>query len=174
MTPAPAAARAALREATGPLHVAVEERFAGLDLAEASDYGRFLTVHAEVIPALEAALGRAGIESALPDWARRRRTESLAADLAALGLPFPAARAVAIAPGAESMGAAYVLEGSRLGAAMLLKAIPDTLPRAFLSHGQGEHLFRSFLPHLDAVEDIPAAIGGARRAFGLFLADRAA
>ncbi|WP_421993521.1 hypothetical protein [Roseococcus sp.] len=68
------------------------------------------------------------------------------------------------------MGVAYVLEGSRLGAAMLLKTVPVGLPRGFLSHGQGEHLFRSFLVPLDAVKDIPAAIIGARRAFGLFLA----
>lgn len=161
--------RAALREATGPLHLSVEARFAGLNLAEAGDYGRFLTDHAGVIPALEQALDRAGIEAALPDWAHRRRAAALAADLAALGLPFPTPRPVEVRPGAEAMGVAYVLEGSRLGAALLLKAIPDSLPRAFFAHGQGEHLFRSFLPHLDAVEDVPAAIRGAERAFGLFL-----
>lgn len=169
-----ASPRAALREATGPLHLAVEARFDGLDLTEAGDYGRFLIAHAEVIPALEAALDGAGIEAVLPDWPRRRRSDALAADLAALGLAFPPPRAVAVAPGAEAMGVAYVLEGSRLGAAMLLKVIPDRLPTAFLAHGQGEHLFRSFLPHLDAIGDIPSAIIGAERAFGLFLVDRAA
>lgn len=170
---APASARLALREATASLHLEVESRFAGLDLATANGYGRFLLVHAEVIPALEAALDRAGIEATLPDWPRRRRAAALATDLTALGLPVPAPRPAEVRPGAEALGVTYVLEGSRLGATMLLKAIPPALPRAFLAHGAGEHLFRSFLPHLDAVDDVATAVVGARLAFGLFLADPA-
>ena len=166
--------REALRAATGPLHQAVEARFEQLDLAEREDYGAFLLAHAQVIPVLEDALDRAGIEASVPDWARRRRAPSLARDLTELGLTWPRRDAIAVAPGAEALGVAYVLEGSRLGAATLLKTIPDGLPRFFLSHGRDEHLFRSFLPILAAVQDVAAAVAGARRAFGLFLADRAA
>lgn len=167
--------REALRAATGSLHEAVEARFDGLDLTRREDYGAFLLAHAQVIPALEEALDRAGIhQTALPDWPRRRRAVALKADMRVLGIAWPAPHRLELAPGAEALGVAYVLEGSRLGAAMLLKGIPEDMPSAFLSHRRGEPLFRSFLPALDAVQDVPMAIAGACRAFGLFLSDPAA
>ena len=79
-------------------------------------------------------------------------------------------------------GALYVLEGSRLGARLL---VPDLLAggstrvRAatrYLRHGEGHRLWQSFLTHLDASQDVRArpgeAIAGARMAFALFIAGR--
>lgn len=168
--------RQALRRETASLHAAVEARFDGLNLGDAGDYGVFLARHAVCILPLEAALDAAGIETLLSDWPRRRRGAALAGDLAELGLPElglpePEERPVRIAPGAEALGAAYVLEGSRLGAAMLLRSVAADLPTAFLRHGQQERLWQSFLPHLDGMGsgDLAGALLGARRAFGLFL-----
>ena len=163
----------ALRNATTTLHEAVERRFAGYDLARADDYGQFLALHAAAIIPLEQALDRAGIAGDLTDWPIRRRTEALTADLAALGM---AAAPPGVVPtcgrGAEALGAAYVLEGSRLGAAVLLRLVAPGLPTAFLRHGTGQGLWRSFLVQLALVPtlDAPAAIRGARRAFAQFLA----
>ncbi|WP_424810587.1 biliverdin-producing heme oxygenase [Roseococcus sp. YIM B11640] len=159
-----------------PLHRAVEDGFADLDLTKPADYAEFLRVHAMVIPPLEAALERIGIAGILPDWPRRRRASALAEDLRALGAQVPEAESVRIAPGAEALGVAYVLEGSRLGAAMLLKTLPESLPRAFLGHGRGEKLFQSFVPILDTLEgkEREAATRGASQAFEMFLSHQSA
>ena len=78
------------------------------------------------------------------------------------------------------MGVAYVLEGSRLGAAVLRRAVhgsPDPRVRAssrFLDHGQGQDLWRRFQVRLeDALDTEPrrAAAGlAACWAFDAFLA----
>ncbi|MDB5412654.1 MAG: heme oxygenase [Rubritepida sp.] len=165
-----------LRQATAPLHEAVEARFEGLDLTDAADYGRFLAIHAMSILPLEAALDDAGIAATLPDWHARKRGAALAEDLAALGQPMPEGHTIRLASGAEALGAAYVLEGSRLGAAMLLRQIPEGLPTAFLRHGHKERLWQSFLPHLEGLTaaQTDLAVLGAQRAFGLFLPGAAA
>jgi hypothetical protein len=83
---------------------------------------------------------------------------------------------------ARMLGALYVLEGSRLGARLL---VPDLLAggsarvRAatrYLRHGEGHRLWQSFLTHLESSQDVRAcpgeAIAGARMAFALFIAGR--
>lgn len=161
----------ALRAATRDLHDAVEALFAPLDLARRDDYARFLAAQAAAILPLEAALEQAGIDRLLPDWPARARAAALRADLRALDAAVPAMPTLVPAPGAQVLGAAYVLEGSRLGGAVILRRLGTGLPDAFLRHGQGQALWRSFLGRLEA---LPAhmgeeAIRGARQAFGLFL-----
>jgi heme oxygenase len=162
-----------LRAATADLHAAVDRRFGGHDLGVPDQYATFLSMQAAALVPLELALEAAGIARALPDWPMRCRRGALLADLAALGRPavvFGGSHALACGP--EAIGAAYVLEGSRLGSAVLLRQVGPGLPDAFLRHGAGQALWRGFLPRLAQLPpaDIPLAIRGARRAFTQFLA----
>jgi heme oxygenase len=110
---------------------------------------------------------------ALPAW--RPRAEVLAADLHALDRSLPAT--MAFAPPrdrAEALGLLYVLEGSRLGGAIIVERVPAGLPRGFLSsrHLRGE--WRALLEQIDSAarDASPAAaeriVEGARRGFAAY------
>jgi len=156
------------------LHAAVDSRFAPmLDAGEAGYRSFLLASAAAVFP----------LEQSLPDWTRRTRAAALRADLTDLGITdVAAATAPPLAGAARMFGALYVLEGSRLGAKLL---VPDLLAgvstrvRAatrYLRHGEGHRLWQSFLTHLESSQDVRAcpgeAIAGARLAFALFIAGR--
>ena len=73
------------------------------------------------------------------------------------------------------MGLLYVLEGSRLGARFLARQVGATgagLPLAYLTHGDGGDLWRSFLAWLDAIPKVgfrtDVAEAGARYGFQCF------
>lgn len=173
-----------LRRATSPSHQRLDAAFAGLDLRRRPDYERFLLVNARVVPALESALEQGGVERLLPDWPRRRRTEALHHDLERLCLAAPAVEPPSSAPGTTSglaqLGIAYALEGSRLGARLLLRAVeasPDAAVRAasaFLRHGTTSGLWRSFLEQLNrhpgAGRGAAEVEAGARAVFDAYLA----
>lgn len=109
----------------------------------------------------------------LPQW--RPRAEALAEDLAVLGRALPPPIGVS-APGgrAEAMGMLYVLEGSRLGGAIIVNRVPAALPRRFLAarHLHGE--WRALLEQIDAAAGTTQAewhdgiIEGARRGFAAY------
>jgi heme oxygenase len=153
------------------------------DLTILSGYRRFLQASAGALLPLEAALVDAGVAKHFPDWPERTRSAVIAADLDRLGQEAHAT--VSVPPLTQSgvIGTMYVLEGSRLGAKFLLKAVADaTDPRigratAYLSHGAGKRLWQSFLAKLgsDACWDEDEAIEAARSAFAAFerAADRA-
>lgn len=168
-----------LKAATAAAHQRVDDAFGRHDITRREGYGRFLLGHAAVLPAMERSLEAAGIDRILPDWAARRRREALARDLAALGLAGPLPRPVTPPDGtARLLGAAYVLEGSRLGAALLLRragasgdpAVPAAT--AYLRHGRGQGLWASFLGVLGtnaAAQDAPdLVVEGAELAFSAF------
>jgi heme oxygenase len=164
--------RQALRTATGGSHERVDAAFSGFDLADRRSYGRFLTAQAAAHIAVEAALERDGVATVLLDWPARRRADLLREDLAALGLPVPPAVAQPAFEGAAAMlGAVYVLEGSRLGGALLRRSVPDDLPRAFLGAGDPA-AWRRLLEILDERiredEDVARATNAALRVFSLF------
>ncbi len=148
----------------------------GFDFARPAGYAAFLQGHAAALPALEHALEAGGVEDVLPDWPLRRRTDALRGDLAALGAAPPAAVDIGQLEGrAEMVGVLYVLEGSRLGGAVLrrrLMAVQPAAPAAYLSHGTGLPLWRSFLDWLSADPlagaDAAAALTAAREAFRAF------
>lgn len=122
-----------LRSATAPYHERVDRLFTHADLGDRAAYGRFLTAQAEAHIAVEDALTRGGAAAVLPDWPERQRAGLLRADLTALGLPIPAAAELApFASPAASLGAVYVLEGSRLGGRLLQRSVPPELPSSFL------------------------------------------
>jgi heme oxygenase len=162
--------RSALRAHTSDCHAAVDDIFGRFDLADPIAYRAFLSAHARIIPAVEVGLEEAGIDSLLQDWPARRRRHLLVADLADLGahtaplLPVPAFEG-----DAALWGAAYVLEGSKLGGAMLAKRVPASLPSRYLAPLGPKSGARSFMDALDSSGiDEARAVEAARTVFALF------
>ena len=124
-------ARAALKAATRDAHERVDAAFGAHDLATRAGYARFLLGQAAALAPIEQALTEAGAALLIEAWQEHRRAPLLTADLTALGLaspsPLPAPR---FADEAELAGGLYVLEGSRMGGAMLRRAVPDCFPSA--------------------------------------------
>lgn len=143
-------AHRALREATRAAHDRVDAIFSHLDLADPADYARFLTAQAAAFIPAETALSDAGAARLVEDWDALRRAPLLTADLAALGIapPAPATPPDYRSP-AAILGGMYVLEGSRLGGAMLRRSVPADFPRGFLDSVQPPGRWRSFTRLLD-------------------------
>lgn len=159
-----------LRTATAASHEEVDAAFGGFDLGDRKSYGRFLTAHAHVLPAIEAALAD---DVALPGI--DPRAPLLAEDLAALALPLPAwSDVMAPATSAGRFGMLYVIEGSRLGGGMLARAVGPGLPRAYLSAVHERGGWRAFGQAVDAAaaeggaDWLDEAVDGARRTFELY------
>ena len=169
-----------LRAATQDLHAEADRLGQAFDLGSPVGYRNFLCAHARALPGLEAACEAAGVERWVPDWPQRRRRAALAADLAQLGATPPPAEQVTLPSSAAALGVAYVLEGSRLGNAMLLRvvrgefALAEGGPIAYLSHKSGPDGWPGFLAHLEQALPEPSrwadATAGARLAFEYFLA----
>jgi heme oxygenase len=169
-----------LRAATAHLHAELDTCLAPLIKHGDAGYARFLLRTAAALLPLEEALERANVATLLPDWSLRSRTQSIRVDLAELMLcdppllPPPEIRGEA-----SKFGMLYVLEGSRLGARVLLceaqARLSPTVRAAtrYLSHGQGQPLWPTFLQRLEASPhvrcDPEQAAQGARAAFLLFL-----
>jgi heme oxygenase (biliverdin-IX-beta and delta-forming) len=144
--------RLALRERTRPQHENLDGSFSALQLVVREDYIRFLTAQAAVLPAIEQALTAAGAEKLVPEWTERLRAAALEQDLVALGAPIPAVEPTGewIVDAPSIVGAAYVLEGSRLGGQMMRKIVMGSEDpvvanaTAFLSHGEGRRFWPSF------------------------------
>ncbi len=167
-------ARAALKAATAEAHERVDTAFSLFDLASGDGYRRFLLAQAGALLPVEAELDRAGAEAILPDWPERRRGDLLRADLATLNVTAPE-----LFPGpaflsgkAPMLGAIYVLEGSRLGGAVLKQAVPSHFPKGFLEARQAAGSWRKLLQTLDSFlarpDDLEAAIAAANEVFARF------
>ena len=175
--------RERLRDATSAAHRELDAQLSSFDLTTFSGYRRFLQASAGALLPLEAALVEAGVAKLFPDWPERARSAAIAADLERLGKDARATVSVPPLTPSGMMGTMYVLEGSRLGAKFLLKAVADAAdPRigeatAYLSHGAGKRLWQSFLAKLASEEacDEDEAIEAARSGFAAFeqAADRA-
>jgi len=106
----------------------------------------------------------------------------LSADLQPLGVTASRVHAGARTPGLQNnrLGVAYVIRGSRLGAAHLRRTVPDAFPTAYLDF-EPRLSWKQFLQQLDGNPPAPNADGtgdgtrdavqGARIAFAAF-ADR--
>jgi heme oxygenase len=127
--------RLALREATRPAHDRVDTLYSRYDLATKAGYLGFLKAQAYAFVPIERSLDAAALtERLLPDWPDRIRSHYLQADLAALGsVADDTGQWSAPDDEASILGAIYVLEGSRLGGAVLLRQVAPGLPVAFLS-----------------------------------------
>ena len=167
-------ARAALRAATAAEHRRVDTAFSRFDLASEAGYRAFLLAQAEGFLPVETALDDAGAASVLSDWPARRRGDLLRADLADLTvtLPEPFSGPDFISGKASMFGAIYVLEGSRLGGAVLKKTVPGHFPRRFLEARQAAGSWRSLLRALDEFlirpGDLDAAVTAAKEVFARF------
>jgi heme oxygenase len=149
----------------------VDKVFAHFKLSDKAQYGAFLSAHARVLPAAEEALEAGGIASLLPDWNERRRRHLLMEDLQTLHLPRPSSLSPAPLTSASALwGAVYVLEGSKLGGAMLAKAVPAEFPSRYLSPNGEKGGMKLFMDSLDRAEgiDVDAATSAARAVFELF------
>nr|WP_089220564.1 biliverdin-producing heme oxygenase [Sphingomonas laterariae] len=123
----------------------VDRSFGRFDLADPADYGRFLTAHARVLPAIERELECAEL---LTGWSGRR--QALEDDLAAMAIPMPRLRAsFCFESDAAQWGALYVIEGSRLGGLQLSRRVKEGLPKAYLSAGHEAGGWRHLLARLD-------------------------
>ncbi len=170
--------RERLREATAQAHAGLDRQFASLDLRNRGEYRCFLAANAGALLPIEDALVAAGVERMFPDWPLRSRRRAIGDDLARLGgVALPLIEVTALDQRAV-LGTMYVLEGSRLGARLLLKTVltsPDPAvadATNYLAHGAREHFWKSFLPilehHGEGLADDKAAIEGARDAFAIF------
>lgn len=171
--------RAQLRNATVACHDRVEAAFSVFDIASPYGYATFLAAQAAALIPVEQAIEEAGIDGVLPDWKQRTRRAALWRDLEILGQT-PAPSVVFVAPDgpAPMLGMAYVLEGSRLGGAVLLRRAlggPHSMPSTateYLRHGAGSGLWQSFLATIEAAgfntADLAKMTAGAVLAFGAF------
>ncbi len=159
-----------LRAATRPFHDLTDTEYSSFDLSDRRDYTAFLLAHARATRAAEAVLHD---DETLPTW--RPRAPLLADDLDKLGCAMPAP--LAFEDSADEgwrWGVLYVLEGSRLGGAVLVSRADRDAPVAFLSarHAKGE--WRTLLAAIDARGAVrgPAwidgAIAGASACFQLY------
>jgi heme oxygenase len=142
---------AGLRAATAAAHERVDAIYSQFDLADRDGYRRFLLAQAIAFLPVEAALDAAGAEMFILDWPERRRAHLIRADLDELGEEAVPAMAPPLIAGAGAvLGAAYVIEGSRLGGKLLRQAVPDELPRRFLDAPQKSASWRRLLENLDS------------------------
>ncbi|MDP9102770.1 MAG: biliverdin-producing heme oxygenase, partial [Pseudomonadota bacterium] len=164
------AARFALRAATTAHHNKVDLAFAVFDLGDRASYGRFLTVHARVLPLLEQSVGNG---AAWTGW--RPRAGELISDLDSLGLAAPPPLGPDIQSSVPAQwGVQYVLEGARLGGQVLAKRIANGAPSRYLCAPFDPAVWRNFLTELNAAGDageagwLETASAAARAAFDLF------
>ena len=155
-------ARAALRAATADDHERVDRLFSGFDLSRRDDYRRFLMAQAAAHLPVEAALDAGCVGDLMPDWPQRRRAPLLHADLTELGADMPdPVEAPPLGSAQALLGALYVIEGSRLGGAVLKRALPEGAPRRFLDAEQAPDAWRKLLAKLDESLYEPALVAGA-------------
>lgn len=165
--------RSPLRDPTRADHDAVDRLFSRFDLSRTVGYRSFLAAQAAAFIPVERALEDAGAASVVDDWADRRRADRLRADLADLG--GDVVRAVAppaLRTEAAILGVVYVLEGSRLGGAMLSRRLAPGSPARFLTAPARPGAWRALLRLLDRKLARPAecfaAAEAARACFRCF------
>ncbi|MDF8335238.1 biliverdin-producing heme oxygenase [Novosphingobium cyanobacteriorum] len=157
-----------LRTATRSQHDEVDAAFGSFDLTTMDGLRRFLLAQARVLPEVERVLAPAEL---LPAWTGR--TCALHQDLMALGQAPPQTLPFTLPAGpAARWGALYVLEGSRLGGAMLRRHLPEGAPSAFFDARHAPGRWQAFLGRLDASGCSPSwrtgALSGAHATFAAF------
>ncbi len=158
-----------LRVETKASHKAVDAAFGRFALDTPNGYRDFLTAQARILPVAERIIDPGSL---LPGW--RGRTGALEEDLAALGQRMPAEFGFALPKGdGARWGALYVLEGSRLGGAVLVRRVAAGLPTGFLGACYRSGAWRALLDALDAADTgalwQAEAVDGAKRLFCAYL-----
>ena len=163
-----------MKAATDEIHRELDTTLSRLDLAEPSDYRRFLQFHGRTVPAVEGALASGGLGELVDGWCAARRSGAIESDLLLMGEAMPeAVSAPAICGTADLLGTAYVLEGSRLGGRVLRKRVKTGLPTRFLDDHNGSGAWPKIVAALDQRLHSDVLLGeakeAARRCFALFL-----
>ena len=166
-------ARAALKRASRDVHDRLDRTLSIYRLDQRGDYVTFLQAQARALLPVERALTDAGAAALVPGWGEALRSALLTADLAELGagditqIPPPSYDGEA-----ELLGGIYVLEGSRMGAAVLLRSVPAEFPRAFLGARSPSGRWGAFVATLErklgSPVDLEQAKDSARRTFACF------
>lgn len=170
----------AIHAATHDSHRRLDLALSWLDLGQPRYYAGFLRSQADALLPLERALEANNIAAILPDWPLRTRSEAITHDLLLLDMapaPLPEPEPN-FSNEAQMLGAAYVLEASRMGARVMLARLaqaPDSVSMdatRYLKHGFGKRFWPTFLAVLEnhpaAQTDTESVVQGAQIAFGLF------
>ncbi|MCW1431460.1 biliverdin-producing heme oxygenase [Novosphingobium sp. JCM 18896] len=156
-----------LRAATRVDHEQVDAAYGRFALDTRDGYRDFLTAHARILPLAERLIDPGAL---VEGW--HGRTQALHDDLAALGGEAPPELDFALPPGAAARwGALYVIEGSRLGGAVLARSVPEGLPAAYLGARHGSGGWRDLLARLETAigDEYAKAEAGAKAMFGAYL-----
>jgi heme oxygenase len=172
-----------LKGATHTAHDRLDKRIMQLEpFADRDHYARLLNMQYVFHRDLDALFSDEQLDALLPDLAGRRRLGLIEQDFADLGITLPMPQNAPIfanghaVPLGTALGWLYVIEGSNLGAAFLLKyaaklGLDENFGARHLAgapEGRGLH-WRTFTAALDTVEltdvEEQAAIAGAETAF---------
>ncbi|RYE34766.1 MAG: heme oxygenase [Hyphomicrobiales bacterium] len=162
--------RTFLRDETNELHRELDA-IVGV-FSSRAEYASFLKGTYRHRAPVEAALRDAAVETS--PWRSRKLLPELTADLADLALPLPAADPFHLSNDiAALLGAAYVLEGSALGARVLVKGVehlgfgPDFGARYLSAQAGSLDRWRAVLVALEGL-DRPAWDAAAQSAKSVF------
>lgn len=172
-----------MKAATRAAHEALDSFIMSAKPFESREnFGKFVQTQYLFHGDLDALFSNKSLDSMLPDLKGRRRLGFIVQDLSDLGLSAPEAQNARFSVDdtnfdlPEAMGWLYVVEGSNLGAAFLLKdaaklGLDETFGARHLAgapEGRGLH-WRTFVAALDAIElteeEEDRAIAGAEAAF---------
>jgi heme oxygenase (biliverdin-IX-beta and delta-forming) len=157
-----------LRGGTRDDHALIDAILLPLDLAKVRDYELFLSIHAESLLAL------AGVWRGEDSQDFQAMLGLLRSDLTTLGSSASVRWIHACIPASlgAGLGVAYVIRGSRLGAAVLRRGVPASMPTSYLDFVPSLP-WRDFLPQLEVLAgdpaDTQAAMLAARSTFAVFL-----
>lgn len=170
-----------LKIATQDTHAALDAQImASQPFASRQNYARFLRTQYCFHRDLDAIFASPSLASVVPDLSQRNRMQGVAADLSDLRIPTPELDSGRELPVdielSTGLGWLYVVEGSKLGAAILFKAAAalglDELfgARHLAGHPEGRaRHWREFTTALDSVSlsasQEQEVIAGARAAF---------
>lgn len=169
-----------LRLGTHATHEKLDKRIMSADPFGGLDrYAAFLRVQHALHSRVDRYYLDPQLEALLPGLSTRRRLDSVLKDFEDVSgeLPVPAVEVDEPVDVPTALGWLYVVEGSNLGAAVLLKTATKTLglsetfgARHLAGHSDGRALhWRNFTAALDAVslqpEEDERAVEGARQAF---------
>lgn len=165
--------RAILKRATDSSHRALDAAAATFELENVDHYRSFLEASAAAILPLEALLTASDVVAYCPDWSKRARSRGITHDLAWVqGQARPLALERPPLSPSEVFGMLYVLEGSRLGARVLVNRVNEGARAATHYLGANDSsLWRSFLQELEsatALTDMDSACDAARYTFSVF------
>lgn len=160
---APRTLRDALRAATSQSHARLDALFEAVtDPARSELYERFIVMNHAGHEASEPVLVDSPLLQVLPEWPTWSRLPALRLDMAEMRLPPLALPAFAPARPdlPQAVGIAYVLEGSRLGAAVIHRQLQKSLSSRrgpalachYLRDGAGGRHFRSFIDTVSALD----------------------